>query len=293
MCRQRRLTVISQHFWPALHQSGLTPSRLLPSAGPLLLVQEAPFLRIGLTNLCPRPTRDAAGLKPQDYKAGAPLLIRKVAQCRPAVAVMVGKGIAQIFERATSGSPSTHGFVRIPAGTPLAADEGGLGLQPFAIAGYAESDADAEMEIPTLDGDKKLELSATPRHVTLCFCVPSTSGRVTTHQLPGKVEWFGKLRALAEAMAKRGAAAVEEGDWIDVEVRVLLPPSRVEALDDEVQAKLSNDKAEATSAEASLADTKNELQIEVLLDEKTSAQAEPSVPRAEAQIRSQIKQETT
>jgi hypothetical protein len=251
-------------------------------------VQEAPYLRIGLTNLCPRPTRDAAGLKAQDYTAGAPLLIRKVAQCRPAVAVMVGKGIAQIFERATRGAEATRRWVRVPASTPLAEDESGLGLQPFAIAGYAESDA--ELDIPTLDGDKKPASAATPSHITLCFCVPSTSGRVTTHQLPGKVEWFGKLRALAEAVAKRETAA-EEGEWKDVEVRVLTAPDRVEAVEDGAQVELSDDKAEAIQA---VAQVEGELQAETSLDEeKLDAEHERPIPLADAQTRSQVKQEAS
>src|ERR1700747_351878 len=52
-------------FWPALHLSGFTPRRLDPSEQDLL-----PGLGLGITNLVPRPTAQAAELSAAELRAG-------------------------------------------------------------------------------------------------------------------------------------------------------------------------------------------------------------------------------
>ena len=91
-------------------------------------------------------------------------------------------------------------------------------------------------------------------------------------------------------MAQRKTAA-EEGEWKDVEVRVLTVPDRVEAIDEEAQAERSDDKAEAILAVAQVED---ELQAETPLDEeKPDAEHEQPIPLADAQTSSQVKQEAS
>ena len=60
-------------FWRLLHASGLTPVPLEPADDAKLAE-----LGLGLTNLCPRPTRTAAELTRAELEAGAAELLRKL-----------------------------------------------------------------------------------------------------------------------------------------------------------------------------------------------------------------------
>jgi TDG/mug DNA glycosylase family protein len=75
------------HLWYALHRSGLTPRQLRPDEPAALLA-----LGIGITNLVMRTTRSSSNLTAADYRAGVDVLRRKVAQLRPAVVAVLGKG---------------------------------------------------------------------------------------------------------------------------------------------------------------------------------------------------------
>ena len=72
-------------FWRLLHAARLTPT-LLTAAEDRRLLE----VRLGLTNLCARPTRSAAELTPAELTAGAAALRRKIARLRPRVLVPVG-----------------------------------------------------------------------------------------------------------------------------------------------------------------------------------------------------------
>lgn len=72
-------------FWKLLHAAGLTPWPLTASEDRRLLE-----VGLGLTNLCPRPTRSAAELSREELAAGAVALRRKIARLAPAVVVPVG-----------------------------------------------------------------------------------------------------------------------------------------------------------------------------------------------------------
>lgn len=52
---------------------------------------------IGLTNLCPRPTRSAADLSPAEIELGRRALARKIARLRPRVVAFVGLSLYQSF----------------------------------------------------------------------------------------------------------------------------------------------------------------------------------------------------
>jgi TDG/mug DNA glycosylase family protein len=72
-------------FWPALHASGFTPRRLSPS-------EQAELTRygLGITNIAPRATAQAAELTPAELRAGAARLRALVAARRPRVVAIAG-----------------------------------------------------------------------------------------------------------------------------------------------------------------------------------------------------------
>lgn len=72
-------------FWPALHLAGITPRRLAPAEQHELL-----GLGVGITNLCPRPTRSAEELTASELLAGALALEALVADWQPGVVAVVG-----------------------------------------------------------------------------------------------------------------------------------------------------------------------------------------------------------
>jgi len=79
-------------FWRLLHAAGLTPVLLQPEED-VRLVE----FGLGLTNLCPRPTRAAAELGKEEMAAGRKALERKIACLRPKVIAFVGLTIYQSY----------------------------------------------------------------------------------------------------------------------------------------------------------------------------------------------------
>jgi TDG/mug DNA glycosylase family protein len=79
-------------FWRLLHAAGLTPQ-------PLTFAEDHRLAELGiaLTNLCARPTRSAAELRPAEFRRGRQLLARKCAQLQPAVVAFVGLSLYQIY----------------------------------------------------------------------------------------------------------------------------------------------------------------------------------------------------
>jgi TDG/mug DNA glycosylase family protein len=97
-------------FWRLLHAARLTP-RLLAPAQDRQLAQ----LGIALTNLCPRPTRSAAELTPDEMARGRRALLRKIDRLQPRVVVPVGVTVYTALFGARAG--------------------GGAGLKPERLAG--------------------------------------------------------------------------------------------------------------------------------------------------------------
>lgn len=75
----------SNRFWKLLHDSGLVPEPLTYADDDRL-----PEFGYGITNLAARPTRGMSGLRPEDYRAGAKILIRKINRFRPDIVALVG-----------------------------------------------------------------------------------------------------------------------------------------------------------------------------------------------------------
>jgi TDG/mug DNA glycosylase family protein len=99
-------------FWRLLHAAGLIPE-------PLTHQQDHRLAEygIGLTNLCPRPTRAAAELGPEEIARGRVRLARKCRVLRPQVVAFVGVSLYQMY-------------FRLPK-------SGGPGAKPETIAGAA------------------------------------------------------------------------------------------------------------------------------------------------------------
>jgi TDG/mug DNA glycosylase family protein len=88
-------------FWRLLERSKLTPR--------LLHYEEDERLAdfgIALTNLCPRVTRTAAELEPDELDRGRRALARKIAKLQPRVVAFVGVSLYQLYFRLPkSGGP--------------------------------------------------------------------------------------------------------------------------------------------------------------------------------------------
>lgn len=78
-------------FWPALHASGFTDRRLLPSEVGLL-----PQYGCGITNLVARTTARADELSDDELRAGRLRLARKVRRYRPKWVAFVGLGAFRV-----------------------------------------------------------------------------------------------------------------------------------------------------------------------------------------------------
>jgi TDG/mug DNA glycosylase family protein len=88
-------------FWRLLFAAGLVPEPIGHEDDRRL----AEF-GIGLTNLCPRATRSAAELGPQEIAEGIAALGRKIARIRPNVVAFVGVSLYRAFFRLKgSGGP--------------------------------------------------------------------------------------------------------------------------------------------------------------------------------------------
>ena len=82
-------------FWRLLHAAGIVPE-------PITYERDRDLARYGLalTNLCPRATRSAAELTPDEMRRGCRTLARKVRRLRPAVVAFVGLTVYQRCVRA-------------------------------------------------------------------------------------------------------------------------------------------------------------------------------------------------
>jgi len=141
-----------------------------------------------LTNLVDRPSIEQAELSRAEMVASVPTFLDKVRKWRPGMVCFVGrsmwlcveKGLQMLCEPSAlsprPGTPKRPG----KKGNKKNRNEG-YGMQPYKIVH------------PSLDEHDAVE-------ETLLFVVPSTSGRVVSHQLPDKVRLFTTLHNLVEQM---------------------------------------------------------------------------------------------
>jgi len=77
-------------FWRLLHAAGIVPESLSFERD-----RDLACYGLALTNLCPRPTRSATELTPQEKARGARALAAKVARLKPSVVSFVGLTVYQ------------------------------------------------------------------------------------------------------------------------------------------------------------------------------------------------------
>ncbi|EIW74436.1 DNA glycosylase [Coniophora puteana RWD-64-598 SS2] len=177
----------NNHFWRCLYQSGLTPRQLSPNEDYTLPDK----FNLGLTNLVARPSAEAAELSKAEMQESVPTFLEKVAHLRPRFICFIGLGIWEVvrgvlLKMLASESAGKASLIPTPAKTKVKSPKksgakAGPGLQPFKLVSSIGDDNTAE------EGTEK---------DTLIFVVPSTSGRVTSYQLPDKVAFFSELRVL-------------------------------------------------------------------------------------------------
>lgn len=82
----------NNRFWTVLRDAGLTPRKYKPE-------EDGELLRLGygFTNIVARPTRTAAEITKDEYKAGRLRLIALIDRYRPKVACFVGKGVYEAY----------------------------------------------------------------------------------------------------------------------------------------------------------------------------------------------------
>ena len=88
-------------FWRLLHDAGLVPE-------PVDFTDDVrlPGWGFGLTNVVARPTPSMADLTPEEFRAGAARLRRRVARLRPSVVAMVGVTVYRaLFPEARGAVP--------------------------------------------------------------------------------------------------------------------------------------------------------------------------------------------
>lgn len=89
----------TNHFWPLLHKSGITPVR--HSAADTHLMPD--LYKIGNTNLCERATRSGDGLSKQEQAEGAGVIEQKIGKYKPEAVCIVGKGIWDTIYKSKTG----------------------------------------------------------------------------------------------------------------------------------------------------------------------------------------------
>ncbi|KAF8604220.1 DNA glycosylase [Ceratobasidium sp. AG-I] len=154
-------------FWRCLHLGGLTDTLIPPSQDHTLPER----FRLGITNLIDRPSAEMTELSMAERRAVVPAFLRKVHKWRPKIVCMVGKGIwDDVFAymvKASKGKCADDG---------VCVEQSSSESRPKDLA---EQKANFQFDI------QPVGLLHSPEKVerTLFFVVPSTSGRVLTHQV--------------------------------------------------------------------------------------------------------------
>jgi len=176
----------TNHFYRCLFFGGFT-TQFVPPTEDYTLPE---LCSVGLTNLVDRPSTEQSELSPSEMVASVPSFMVKVARYRPRIVCFVGMGIWRIVEKtiAKTASPSVSGReIKTPGppkGKSKKPDVANVGLQPYKL-------------VYDVEPSEQIDQNSSVRE-TLFFVVPSTSGRVVSHQLQDKVELFADLNATVE-----------------------------------------------------------------------------------------------
>jgi TDG/mug DNA glycosylase family protein len=85
-----------------------------------------PAWGFGVTNIVPRPSPGIMDLRPEEYRAGARVLLRKIHRYQPPVVALVGVTVWRALLDAVGDRPARNaairlGLQRLPPESPLAA----------------------------------------------------------------------------------------------------------------------------------------------------------------------------
>ncbi|KZT37867.1 DNA glycosylase [Sistotremastrum suecicum HHB10207 ss-3] len=170
----------TNHFWKCLHRSGLT-TELVPPEQDFTLPER---FSLGLTNLVERPSSSESELYVTEMADSIPAFLAKITKYRPKILCIVGVGIWRVIEKNIKNNslkgirlelPKMNGgdaSKASPKGKKKVKDDD-LALRPCVLVYHSEKEIESR---------------------TLIFVSPSTSGLVTSHQLPDKVVIFSSLR---------------------------------------------------------------------------------------------------
>jgi TDG/mug DNA glycosylase family protein len=103
-------------FWRLLAASGLTPGVIAPEDDQRLAEHG-----LALTNVCPRTTRTAAELTPDELRRGARTLVRKIARLEPRVVALTGVTLMPLLLGAAAARAEPGAGPKTPrlAGAPV------------------------------------------------------------------------------------------------------------------------------------------------------------------------------
>ncbi|KZO92024.1 DNA glycosylase [Calocera viscosa TUFC12733] len=165
----------TNHFWRALHQGGLV-QQFVPASEDYTLPEK---YNLGMTNLVDRPSAEAAELSAKEMLEGAPAFLDKVATWRPRIICFVGKGIWLAVQKNLDSRIAAAAAQAGREKTTKPKDAFDYGLQPYT----------SSLITPIPTGINR----------TLIWVMPSTSGRVVSHQLVDKIKLFSRLKQESDA----------------------------------------------------------------------------------------------
>lgn len=151
----------SNRFWKLLYDARLVPEPITYKDDLRL-----PEWGYGITNIVPRATPGITDLRPEDYRAGARILLRKIRRYRPQVVALVGVTVWRALLEAVGEPDARTLAVKVGFQAGLA------GLKPG----------------PTIDGDPRI------------FVLPNPSGRNANYSYE---EMLRAFRALKRAVTTR------------------------------------------------------------------------------------------
>lgn len=182
-----------KHFYRCVHAAGLT-ARLYTPQEDHLFPHATPY-RLGLTNLAHRPTARSEQLTRAELEQGVVPLLRKICEYYPRIVCFVGKHIAEVVLRIVrktytltshtwNGPPdllcADSAMCTEPTTSAVSQRDRGYGLLPLCI-----------------------------RHAhgyTYLFVTPSTSARVTHHQLDGKSRIMSYLVPILSSLGENSTS---------------------------------------------------------------------------------------
>ncbi|KAF8318692.1 DNA glycosylase [Clavulina sp. PMI_390] len=202
----------SNRFWPALYAGGITDIRLRPEDSQMLPLLP---IRMGVTNLCARPSKLESDLSSEEHAEGAEILLKLLQARRPRIVCFVGMGLWKAFFNClkTTGAVAPNAPV-MPV--PPSGPKRGSTLQPEnAVMPYKivhVFDVPEEgPEAPTLaipsdameivkkeeedEPDMRDILNDLPSVTeTILFVMPNTSGLVTSYKPPDYANFISSLK---------------------------------------------------------------------------------------------------